>query len=137
VANALYDKGREAILNADIDWTVNDIRPVLVDAADYTINLATHDFYDDIPVGARVAVGAASIANKTATNGVADGDDYTFTAVTGDPCELIVLVNFTPGTDATRHLIAAIDTATGLPVIPNGGNITITWDNGANKIFKL
>jgi hypothetical protein len=34
-------------------------------------------------------------------------------------------------------LIAYIDTATGLPVTPGGGDIDITWDNGSNKIFKL
>lgn len=34
-------------------------------------------------------------------------------------------------------LIAFIDTATGLPVTPNGGDITVAWDSGANKIFKL
>ncbi len=36
-----------------------------------------------------------------------------------------------------QRLIAYIDTATGMPVTPNGGDITIAWDNGANKIFKL
>jgi hypothetical protein len=41
------------------------------------------------------------------------------------------------GTAATSPLIAYIDTATGLPVTPNGGDITVTWDNGSNKIFKL
>jgi len=34
-------------------------------------------------------------------------------------------------------LIAFIDTATNLPVTPNGGDIIVAWDNGANKIFKL
>lgn len=28
-------------------------------------------------------------------------------------------------------------TASGLPVTPNGGNIVVAYDNGANKIFKL
>lgn len=28
-------------------------------------------------------------------------------------------------------------TGSGLPVTPNGGNIVVTWDSGANKIFKL
>lgn len=28
-------------------------------------------------------------------------------------------------------------TGSGLPVTPNGGNINVTFDNGANKIFKL
>ncbi|GAI46620.1 unnamed protein product, partial [marine sediment metagenome] len=39
--------------------------------------------------------------------------------------------------DVSSPLIALIDTATGLPVTPNDGDITIAWDNGANKIFKL
>jgi NAD-dependent SIR2 family protein deacetylase len=38
-------------------------------------------------------------------------------------------------TSGARALAPA--TGSGLPVTPNGGNINITWDNGANKIFKL
>ena len=34
-------------------------------------------------------------------------------------------------------LIAFFDTATAMPVTGNGGDITIIWDTGANKIFKL
>lgn len=34
-------------------------------------------------------------------------------------------------------LIAHIDTGTGLPVTPNGSDITITWDNGGDGIFAL
>ena len=41
------------------------------------------------------------------------------------------------GTPATSFLIAYFDTVTGLPVTPNGGDIQIVWDSGANKIFKL
>lgn len=33
--------------------------------------------------------------------------------------------------------IAYIDTGTGLPVTPNGSDITVTWDSGASKIFAL
>ena len=59
--------------------------------------------------------------------------------VTGDPCEALIIYKHT-GTDATSRLIAYIDTVTGpaaLSVTPNGGDITIVFDNGANKIFKL
>lgn len=135
MANALYAKGREGFLDGSIDWDTNTIKVVLVDAADYTIDLATHDNLDDIPGGARVATSAA-LAGKTVTDGVADANDVTFSAVTGDPVELIVLYKDT-GVESTSRLIAAIDTATNLPVIPNGGDITVQWDNGANKIFKL
>ena len=41
------------------------------------------------------------------------------------------------GVEATSALIAYIDTATGLPITPNGGDIIVNWDNGANKIFRL
>jgi len=135
MANALYDKGREAFLNGDIDWLNDDIRIILIDLADYTPDLANHDFLNDVPVAARVAVSGA-LTSKTSTNGVADAADVTWPLVTGDPSEAIVIYQHT-GSDATARLIAYIDTATGLPVTPNGGDITVQWDNGANKIFKL
>lgn len=136
MANALYNKGREGFLDGSIDWDTDDIRAILVDVADYTVDLATHDNLDDVAAGARVAV-SSSLASKTVTDGIADAADVTFTAVTGDPCEAIVLYKHT-GTEGTSRLIAYLDTAvSGLPVTPNGGNITVVWDNGSNKIFKL
>jgi hypothetical protein len=56
--------------------------------------------------------------------------------VSGASCESIVVYKDT-GSAATSPLVAFFDTATGLPVTPNGGDIIITWDSGANKIFKL
>lgn len=135
MANALYDKAREAFLSGDLDWDANTIKVILVDVADYTVATATHQFLSDVPAAARVATSAA-LASKTTTGGVADAADITFTAVSGDPCEALVIFQDT-GVELTSRLIAYIDTATGLPVIPNGGDITVSWDNGANRIFKL
>lgn len=135
MANALYAKGRQAFLEGAINWSSNTIKIALVDTADYTVNLATHDNLDDVPAGARVATSSA-LTGKTTTDGVADADDVVLSAVTGDPSEALVIFVDT-GTESTSKLIAFFDTATGLPVTPNGGNITIAWDNGANKIFVL
>ena len=135
MANALYDKGREAFLNGGINWLSDDIRVILVDAADYTVSLATHQNLLDIPVPSRVAVSSA-LTSKSSTNGVADAGDVTFPLVTGDRSEALIIYKHT-GTESTSTLIAYIDTATGLPVTPNGGDITVQWDNGANKLFKL
>lgn len=135
MANALYDAGRQGFLDGSIDWDTDDIRAILIDVADYTVNLGTHDNLDDVAVAARVATSSA-LSGKTVTAGVADAADVTFSTVTGDPCEAIVIYKHT-GVESTSRLIAYIDTATGLPVTPNGGNITVAWDNGANKIFKL
>ena len=137
MANALYGIGRQGFLAGTIHWDTDDIRAILVDNADYTVSIDVHDNLDDVPAAARVAVSAA-LASKTTTLGVADAADVTFSAVTGDPIESVVIYKHT-GVESTSSLIAYIDTDSGgaISVTPNGGNITITWDSGANKIFKL
>lgn len=135
MANALYDFGRQGFLEGSIDWDTDTIKLILVDVADYTVNLATHDNLDDVPAAARVATSGA-LASKTVTAGVADAADVTLSAVSGDASEAIVFYKDT-GTESTSRLIAYVDTATGLPVTPNGGDVIVQFDNGANKIFKL
>ena len=133
MANALYDKGREAFLGGDISWDTDNIKCVLIDTANYTVNLATDEFYTDL--GGIVST-SSNLTTKTITAGVANADDVVLNAVTGAQSEAIVLFQDT-GNPATSKLIAYINVATGLPVTPNGGAITIQWDTGINKIFKL
>jgi len=135
MANFLYDLAREAFLDGNLSWGTDDIRAVLVDTDTYTANQATDDFLDVIGAGNRVAVSGA-FTGKSVTAGVADAADITFTTVSGDVSEALVIYHHT-GTDGTSELIAYIDTASGLPVTPGGGDVNITWDDGANKIFKL
>lgn len=134
MANGMYVKGIEALMKAEIDLIDDTIKCTLVDAADYTVNLSTHDFIDDVPAGSRVAT--ATLAGKSVTGGAFDANDVTFPTVTGDPSEALVIWKDT-GSEATSPLIMYIDTATGLGVTPNGGDITVAWDNGTNKIFKF
>lgn len=135
MANALYDRGRKKFLDADIDWSADDIKCMLIDTGSYTVDLATHEFLSDVAGGAIVAT-SGNLASKTSTAGVADAADVTFSSVVGAQCEALILYKDT-GVAGTSPLIAYIDTATGLPVTPSGGDITVVWDNGANKIFKL
>jgi len=48
----------------------------------------------------------------------------------------LAATNYSPY-EATMDLIAFFDSAIGMPVQGNGGDITIVWDTSANKIFKL
>jgi hypothetical protein len=130
----MYVKGLEALMKAEIDLIDDTIKVVLVDTADYTVDLATHDFFNDVAAGARVAT--ATLGTKSVTGGAFDAADVTFSAVTGDPSEALIIYKDT-GTESTSALIMYIDTATGLGVTPNGGDITVTWDSGTNKIFKI
>jgi hypothetical protein len=135
MANVLYTGAREAFLKGEINWASDNIKAIYVDLADYTFSLA-HNFLTDVPGGAIVAT-SGNLASKTTTGGVADAADTTFTSVTGDQFEAIIIYKDT-GSSATSRLIAFIDTATaGLPSTPVGDNITIQWPNDANKIFKI
>ena len=136
MANALYDLGREAFLSGDITWDGDAIKTILVDSALYTPNLATDQFLSDVPAGSRTAPSSA-LVSKTVTAGVADAGDVTYSAVPiDDPQEYVVIYQDTT-VEGTSRLIALIDTATGLPVTPNGGDIIVQWSSGADKIFKL
>lgn len=135
MANALYDKGRQRFLEGQFNWNTDTIKVILVDTGAYTPNLAVHEFLSDIPSSARVTA-PVTLTSKTTTGGAADGADITFSAVQGPSIEAIILYRDT-GTEATSPLVVYIDTATGLPITPNGGDIIVTWDNGPNKIFKL
>jgi len=136
VANQFYGKGREAFLEGSIAMLSDNIKVVLCDTATYTLSINTDQYLSDIPGGARVAT-SGNLASKTGTLGVFNAATVTFSAVSGAACALIVIYKDT-GTASTSPLIGAIDTASsGLPVTPNGGDITLTWDSGTNKIFKL
>lgn len=135
MANALYDKGREGFLDGSIDWDTDDIRVILVRSS-YTFS-AAHDFVDDITTGNENGRSAA-LGSKTVTSGVADAADTTITATAAVASNALVIFKHT-GSDATARLIAYIDTpASGLPFTPAASQVVpVTWDNGANKIFKL
>ena len=136
MANALFDKGRQNILEGNIAILTVNIKLVFVDHGVDTPVVSTDDFLDDIAAGARIAT-SGNFANKTTTNGVFDADDVVVSTVSGAQFESVVIYNDTPAAESGKHLIAYIDTATGLPFTPTGNNITVAWDNGANRIFKL
>lgn len=140
MANALFNPGREGFLDGTIDWDTAVIKVALVRG--YTFD-ATDKFVSDL-TGATLHVTSAALANKTKTDGIADADDVVFTAVTANASNHVVIVFQSSavggGADVAstaQRLIAFYDTGTNIPVVPNGGDATIAWDNGANKMFKL
>lgn len=138
MANLMYEKGRNAFLTGSIIWTgsLGSSSPaVALVASTYTASQFVADvFYNTVPQSAVVA--SAILANPSASDGVADADDVTFSSISGSKVTSVVLYNWT-GNTATSRLILYLDTMTGLPVTPNGGNITLTFDSGTCKIFRL
>jgi hypothetical protein len=134
MANALYPKWKEQLLQftANNNLSAGTVKVALIDTGLYTYS-AADQFYTSATAAAVST--PQTIGSKTFTNGVFDGADVTFTAVTGSSVEALIIYVDT-GTDSTSPLVAYIDTSvTGLPVTPNGGDITITWN--ASGIFAL
>jgi len=134
MANAIYPKYKESLISggSNVNLSSGTVKVALVDTGTYTYS-ASHDFYDD--VSAAVVGTPQTIGSKTVTSGTFDGADVTFTTVSGSSVEAIVIY-VDSGAAATSPLVAYIDTSvTGLPVTPNGGDISIVWN--ASGIFTL
>jgi hypothetical protein len=136
MANAIYPKYKEAILQsaANSNMSSGTVKVALVDTGTYTYS-AAHEFFTS--VSAAVIGTPQTLGSKTFTDGVFDAADVTFPAVSGATAEALVIYIDT-GTAGTSRLISFQDTGvTGLPVTPNGGDINLAFDSGANKIFAL
>lgn len=141
MANALFAPGREGFLDGSIDWDTAGIGVALVRG--YTF-VSSHKFVSDVTGAGGTLHVNGTLASKTVTNGTADAADVTFSAVAANASAHSVLIYqrsaVTGGADVAataQRLIAWIDTGTNLPVTPNGGDVTIAWSNGTDKIFTL
>lgn len=137
MANAIYPLYKNAILQASANSALTGsgttgLYVALVDTGTYTYN-ASHQFYSSL---SGIVGTDQEITSTTTVGGLIDGNDVTFTSVSGASVEALVLYRKNAGANTTWMLIAYIDTSvTGLPVTPNGGNITITWN--ASGIVQL
>lgn len=128
----LYPLTKAKMMQGLTDMNTGVVRAVLVDTGVYTYS-AAHEFYSDL--SGVVGTESPAFTSKTfSATSVFDAADIQFAAVTGNTVEALVIFLDT-GNAATDQLIAYIDSATGLPVTPDGGPIDIAWH--ANGIFQL
>ena len=137
MANAIYPKYKEALLNNSADSALTGsgttgLYASLIDTGTYTFS-AAHQFFSSL---SGIVGTDQEILTPTLVNGTVDGGDVTFPLVSGATIEAVVLYRKNAGANTTWRLVAYIDTGvTGLPVTPNGGDIVITWN--ASGIFTL
>jgi hypothetical protein len=121
-------------MGADIDLINDQIAALLIDKSSYTPDLDNDLSQADIPVAAQIA--QVALSGKTIDGTTFRANDSVFVSVTGTTVDAIVLMKDTDNT-GTSLLIAFIDNASEFPITPDGTDITIEWDDGANGIFKL
>ena len=132
MANAIYPEFKERLLNGEFDFDTSTVKAYLVDTNDYTYS-SSHDAATDLTSGTG-DVAVVTLGTITTTNGTLDAANNTWSAVTGDECEAVIIT--ATDTGATERLVAYYDTGvTGLPVTPNGGDIDLTIN--ASGLFTL
>jgi hypothetical protein len=151
--NGAYTAGT-GVVNNSVDWLGDNIKAVLVDirGGHYTVALSTDQFLSIIATVDRQDAAAGftttspNLSGKSASAGVAGATATTLPLVAADtrPLGAVVLymdpfnTGSPSGTQAgLSPLIAYIDTATGLPITPSGGDITLSWQQTTPNIFKL
>lgn len=134
MANMLYTKAKEKILQGQLNLLTDDIRVAIVSNA-YIQSMTTDEFLadvDDYILGTPMALTTRSIAG-----GAFDGDDLNFTGIaSGATTEGIVIYKHT-GDPATSPLVFYADQVQGFPMLTSGAVIEVRWDDGAYKIFSL
>ena len=133
MSNAVYPLGLEGILSGAVNITSDTIKVALVTSA-YTYS-AAHDFYNDL---AGVVGTDQTLGTKTITSGYVGAANSTWTAVAAGSTVRAIVCYKDTGDPATSRLLAFIDTrGDGAPisVATDGGNITMTWQNG--KVFRI
>ena len=139
MANALFDIYKEAMLGGGnqggtlIDLTSDTIKVALIDTGTYDPSISADEDLADVTPDPRVGTDQ-TLGTITVTDGTFDAADATFTSVTGNSVEELMIYKDTT-VAATSVLLVSFDTATGLPVTPNSGDIVIQW-NGSG-IFSL
>lgn len=132
MANRVYQKFAEALMNKTYDMDTDDFRFMLIDKADETFN-GEDEFVSDITSGGIVARMTASLTSKDITNGRFDAADPTINSVTGDTVEAIILYAYN-ASDAAARLATWADSPT-FVFTPNGNNVTLIID--PRGVFQL
>lgn len=141
--SSLFHPGREGFLTGEIVWkpAAATIKGALLRG--YTFN-NTHKFVSQVTGAGGVLVATTTLTNLTFANGVAGADNVTYPEVPeGDTIPYILLFMssaVTGGGDlatSAQRLIGLIDQASGLPCVPNGEDVNVSWNPGADRIFRL
>jgi S1-C subfamily serine protease len=136
MANFIYGKAKESLLNGQFNISSDSLKVLLVTQS-YVPNQNTDQFVSNIS-GSYIKQRTSSLTNVTNTLGVIDADNILVSNYDGSAFKALVIYKDS-GTDATSRLLAYIDTATGIPFLGINAttDITINWSNGSNKIISL
>jgi hypothetical protein len=137
MATTMYGLARAGFLacTSAYSWTGANIQLAFITSS-YSPNYSTDQYLGVAVSSGYIIAQSGNFASTTGTLGTANAANETVSSVSGAQFAYVTIY-YSTGTNNTSGLILNIDTATGLPCTPNGGNIVVQWDSGTNKIFTL
>lgn len=121
-----------------IDFNTDDIDASLLDATDANggVALTAGNVIDYADVNQATVIATTNVSVSGISGGIVSlSGGITFTSVTGDAADYLTVWK-NSGTPSTSPLAITWDSAsTGLPVTPNGGDISVTW--ASNQLVTL
>ena len=135
MADALFLKAKQHILNKEVDFDTDTLKLLLVSTTDPPV-VSTDEFLLDIATTAHVATSSTALQTPTIANGVFDAADFAFLSIPTTAATIASMIIYQDtGLSSTSILLYYNDAASGLPYVPTGATITVSWD--AAGIFSL
>ena len=137
MANFVYKKAKEALLNGQINVLSDQLKVLLLKKPQYVPNQNTDQYVSDIPANAIIKRSEA-VTGTSSTSGVLDASDVTILEYDGSAFDAIALYKYQPA-DSNSRLIFYIDTSSGLPFAGSNSvnSVTIFWSDESTKILSL
>ncbi len=118
MGNMIYESTKAKLLASEIDWENGGIKAALVDCGGIVAAIA------DVK-GRKVVLGHL-LGNVLTLDGVGFQADAVVFQTVNCSCSIEKVVIY----DEAKGVICEIGEAVGLPVIPNGGDIIVSWGQG-------
>lgn len=137
MANFIYKKAKESLLNGEFNLSSNNLKVLLIDKSLYTPNEDSDRYVSDVPANA-IKKRSNNMTNVVNSLGVLDADNISMDDYNGQYFDGIVL--YQSGTsDSNSKLIFFIDTSSGLPFAGSNTNtpVTIIWSDSNTKILSI
>ena len=105
---------------------INDDIRILITNASYTPNLDADHYVSDITSGA-ITQRSGTLSGRSFSGRYLMASNITMSLVPAGAADLRVILYKNTGTDSTSTLLCDYDSAGGLPVTPNGGDLVFQF----------
>lgn len=137
MANKLYDKAKQGMLEGKINTLTKNYKVLFIIKSLYTPNFLTNEFVSDIPLNS-IVFRSSNLSGIQSTSGILNANDLLEENFPGTGFDAIILYQVETS-DADSRLLFFIDESEGLPF--NGTDqsllLTLQWNKNLGKILNL